>query len=233
MNKILSLALKELKVFFTSSVAYIVLIVTLSVFHFFFFLIIEENREATLRDVFSVMEFLFIFIVPLLTMKSLAQEKETGTMEFLLTTPLTPSQLILGKYLGSLLFLTILILFTGVYYFIIEYYGTPDTFSSAAGYLGIWLEAALFVAIGIMASSWTSSQVIASISAYAILFLLYFSIGITHYFHGTLETLIRYLSTWSHSENFFAGLIRTADIVYYLSGIFLCLTLTRISFKDG
>ena len=200
MNKILAIAKKELKSYFNSPIAYIVLITTISVFNIFFFLIIDGDREASLRDIFKVMEFLFIFIVPLLTMKTFSEEKFSGTMEFLMTTPTTNTTIVLGKYLGSLIFFTFIIGLTMSYYFIIEFFGHPEGLATLAGYLGLWLEGALFIAIGILVSSWTKNQIIAAISSYAILFFLYFSINFIKYFSGTAEILIRYIGTWSHAR---------------------------------
>lgn len=232
MNKVLAIAQKELKTYFKSPIAYIILVSTISIFNIFFFLIIDRNQEASLRDVFRVMEFLFIFIVPLLTMKTFAEEKSSGSMEFLMTTPTTNTEIVLGKYLGSLIFLTLIIGITSSYYFIIEFFGQPQVWVVLAGYLGIWLEGALFVAVGILTSSWTKNQIIAAMSSYVILFLLYFSISFIKYFSGTAEVLIRYIGTWSHAENFTVGLITVADLVYYLSGILICLVLTRLSIEN-
>ena len=176
MNKIFAIAAKELKEYFTSPIAYIVLIVTISVFNIFFFLIIDQNQEANLRDVFKIMKFLFIFIVPLLTMKTFAEEKASGTMEFLMTTPTTNTAIVLGKYLGSLIFFSLIIGLTTSYYFILEFFGQPERLAILTGYLGVWLEGALFIAIGILASSLTKNQIISAISSYTVLFLLYFSI---------------------------------------------------------
>ncbi len=232
MNKVITIAKKELKIYFKSPIAYIVLIITIAIFNIFFFMIIDENREASLHDVFKVMEFLFIFIVPLLTMKMFAEEKFSGTMEFLMTTPTTNTAIVLGKYLGSLMFFTFIVGLTLSYYFIVEFFGQPGRLTILSGYLGIWLEGALFIAIGMLASSWTKNQIIAAISSYAILFLLYFSISFIKYFSGTAQILIRYVSTWSHAENFIGGLITTADLVYYLSGILICIILTRLSIEN-
>lgn len=232
MNKILAIAKKELKTYFKSPVAYIVLIIIISVFNIFFFLLISENREATLRDVFKAMEFLFVFIVPLLTMRVFSEEKLSGTMEFLMTTPTTNTAIVLGKYLGSLIFFTLIIAMTSSYYFIIEFFGQPDRLAVLTGYLGIWLEGALFISIGILTSSWTGNPIIAAISSYVILFLLYFSISFVKYSSGMTEILIRYIGTWTHAENFSLGLITTTGMVYYLSGIFICILLTRLSIEN-
>ena len=102
------IAKKELSHYFKSPIAYIILVITITVFNMFFFIIIDNNQEATLRDVFKVMEFLFVFIIPLLTMKTFAEEKAAGTMEFLMTTPTKNSAIVLGKYLGSVIFFTLL-----------------------------------------------------------------------------------------------------------------------------
>ena len=232
MNKVFAIATKELKTYFKSPIAYIVLIITISLFNIFFFLIIDQDQETSLREVFKIMEFLFIFIVPLLTMKTFAEEKFSGTMEFLMTTPTTNTAIVLGKYLGSLIFFTLIIGLTTSYYFILEFFGQPERLAILAGYLGIWLEGALFIAIGILASSLTKNQIIAAISSYVVLFLLYFSISFIKYFSGPAETLIRYIGTWSHAENFTMGLITLADLVYYLSGIIICVLFTRLSIEN-
>ncbi len=232
MNKIFAIAVKELKAYFKSPVAYVVLIVTISIFNIFFFLIIDQNQEANLRDVFKIMEFLFVFIVPLLTMRTFAEEKSSGTMEFLMTTPTTNTEIVFGKYLGSLAFFTLIIGITTSYYFIIEFFGQPEYLTALTGYLGIWLEGALFIAIGVLMSSLTKNQIIAAISSYVILFLLYFSISFIKYFTGTAETLIRYIGTWSHVNNFTVGIITVVDLVYFLSGIIICLAFTRLSIEN-
>ncbi|OUS27780.1 ABC transporter [Thalassotalea sp. 42_200_T64] len=232
MSKVIALAKKELNEYFSSPIAYIILIATLSLFNIFFFMIIDQNREVSLRDVFQVMEFMFVFLVPLLTMKLFSEEKSTGTMEFLLTAPLTPSMLVLGKYLGILGFFTILIGMTVIYYLIVEYFGSPDPMSILSGYLGIWLEGAFFIAIGLLTSSWTRNQIIAAMMSYLILFLLYFSSSFTQYFTGPMENFLFQLSTRTHLENFAIGIITPSDIIYYLSGILLCLALTRISIDN-
>ena len=153
MTKTLAIAQKELSAYFKSPVAYIILVAIITVFNIFFYMIIDQNREATLRDVFAVMEFMFVFLVPLLTMRIFAEEKASGTMEFLMTTPTSNTSIVLGKYLGSFLFFSLLLGMTVVYYLVIEYFGQPDRWPIVTGFLGLWLEGGLFVAIGILTSS--------------------------------------------------------------------------------
>ncbi|MCA9398823.1 MAG: ABC transporter, partial [Candidatus Omnitrophica bacterium] len=149
----------------------------------------------------------------------------------LMTTPTNNNVIVFGKYLGTLLFLSVLLLISVVYYGIIEFYAAPDWAAALSGFLGIWLEAALFLAIGMMTSSWTKSQVVAAITSYVILFFLYFSLTFVKYFTGSAETVIKYISTMTHSKNFFVGVITLTDLVYYLSGILFCLLLTRLSIE--
>lgn len=232
MIKVFHIAVKELRVTFQSPVAYILLCLSLTVFNIFFFIIIDENREATLRDVFAIMEFMLVFLIPLITMKLIAHENESGTMEFLKTTPTTDGQIILGKYLGGVLFFSSMIVLTLPYYFIVEFFGAPDRFAIFTGYVGIWLEGAFFVAIGVMTSSFTKSQVLAAMSSYILILFIYFSLSLTKYISGPFAEIVKYGNVMTHSQNFFAGLVATSDLIYFLSGIFLCLIISRLSIED-
>lgn len=232
MNKILAIAQKELTAMFMSPVATIVLVITLSAFNVFFYLLIAEGREASLRDVFKVMEFMFVFIVPILTMRIFSEEKRAGTMEFLMTTPTTNTEIVLGKYLGSLAFFSVIIAFTTIYYPIIEVFGSPDKLAVLSGYVGLWLEGAMFIAIGMLASTWTSNQIVAAITSYAILFLLFFSAIFISSLSGPAKTFLLYAGTTSHAENFAVGLITPGDLIYYLSGILACILLARLSIEN-
>ena len=233
MNKVFALISKELKTYFKSPIAYLVLIVTVSVFNVFFYMIIDENREATLRDVFKLMEFLYVFFVPILTMRIFAEENQTGTIEFLLTTPTTIKQLIVGKYLGSLVFVSLTVVLTFPYYVIIEHFASPDRWEVFWGFVGIFLEVALFVAIGILTSSCTRGQIVAAISSYVLIFALYFSFSFIKYVQGPVEHFIRVFSTMPHLENFSVGFFSLADFIYYLSGVWFCLFLTKLILENG
>lgn len=232
MNKTLIVARKELSSYFRSPAAYIIFVLTISIFNIFFYMIIDQNKEVSLKDVFQVMEFMFIFLVPLLTMGTFAPEKQSGTMEFLMTAPLTNTAIVLGKYLGALIFFSCLIVMTFVYYGIVEYYGTPDRMTIWTGYLGVWLEGAFFLAVGILTSCWTRNQTIAAMTAYVFLFLLYFSANFLPYLKGTFKVLVNALGTGGHLENLAAGIITPSDLLYYLSGILICLFLARVSIEN-
>ena len=153
-------------------------------------------------------------------------------MEFLVTTPTTNTTIVLGKYLGSLAFLSFMLGATLIYYVILKTFSNPDVPAMIAGYLGIWLEGAFFVAIGLFVSSLTRNQIVAAMVTYVILFALYFSLSFIKYTEGIPELAVRYVSTMTHSENFRVGLIVFSDLVYYISGIVFCLFLTRISIEN-
>ncbi len=226
MKKVLAITFKELASYFKSPMAYIVTIIAMVIFNVFFYLIINENREAYLTDVFKVMEFMFVFIIPILTMKIFAEEKQTGTMEFLLTTPTSVGQIVCGKFLGSLVFFSIIVGLTKIYEIILLVYGKPDVLAMCTGYLGIWLEGALFIAIGVFVSALTASQMIAAITSYMIIFSLYFGFNFIQYAPKTFEPYVRGISVMSHTENLFGGLIYLSDLVYFISGIIFFLILT-------
>lgn len=231
MRKIFILAFKELSTQFRTPMAYIILGLTLSVFHLFFFIIIDQNQEAMLRDIFRIMEFLFVFLIPLMTMKLISEECFSGTMEFLKTTPTTNTAIILGKYLGVLLFYSLIICATFIYAFILAYFSKPDRIAMGVGYFGIWLEGAFFLSIGLMTSSWTRNQILAAVTSYCFILSLYFSITIMKYIPQNFQGVASYIGCIKHLENFSVGILSSVDIIYYLSGICFCLMMSRLSIE--
>lgn len=232
MDKIVAIARKETSVNIKSSVSYILMCLAIIVFNVFFFIIIDENREATLRDMFTLMEFLFVFIIPLLTMKTLAHENETGTMEFLKTTPTTNTAIIAGKYIGVAIYFSIMLALTLPHYLILEFFANPDRTAIFVGYFGIWLEGMFFLSIGVMTSVWTKSQVLAAMSSYILILALYFAKVGSKYLQGTAHDIVNFLSVMHHSESFFQGLLTSADVMYFISGTLFCLTIARLSTEN-
>lgn len=232
MSKIKAIAVKETMVTLKSPVSYILMCLAIIVFNIFFYVIVDENREATLRDMFTLMEFLFVFIIPLLTMKTVAAENDSGTMEFLKTTPTSNTAIIVGKYLGVAIYFSFMLTLTLPYYFIVEIFANPDRGAIFLGYFGIWLEGMFFLSIGIMTSVWTKSQVLAAMSSYIIILMLYFSRILAKYVHGLPHDIVNYISVMGHSENFFRGLLTGSDFVYFVSGTIFCLTIARLSAEN-
>ena len=232
MRKVIAIAKKELSTYFSSPIAYIILLGTLSLFNIFFFMIVDQNKEVSLVEIFQVMEFMFVLLIPIVTMRLFAEERSAGTMEFLMTAPLSNTTIVLGKYLGILSFFSLLLALTLVYYGVIEYFGSPDRATILTGYLGIFLEGALFIAIGLMASSWTSNQIISAMVSFVLLFLLYSADNFSIYFSGSMKDIVTQLSTRNHLDHFARGIISPADIMYFFSGIIVCLTLARLSIEN-
>ena len=231
MDKVFYIAKKELSSYFKSPTAYVVFALMISIFNIFFFMIIDQNQEASLRDVFLVMDFMLIFLAPIITMRLLSEEKLTGTMEFLMTAPVSNLAIVLGKYIGVLILFSTLISITFLYYAVIEVFASPDRMAIFSGYLGVWLEGAFFLSIGLLTSSLTRNQIVAAMLAFAVIFSLYFSANISSYFSGSSEAIIQYMSTLTHLESMVSGVIRLSDITYYLSGILFCLVLTWLSIE--
>lgn len=232
MNKVIYIAKKELSSFFKSPTAYVVLALIISIFNAFFFMIIDQNREASLSDVFLLMDFILIFLAPIITMRLFSEEKSSGTMELLMTAPISNTAIVLGKYFGVLILFLIIISITFFYYLIIEYFAEPDSLTILWGYIGVCLEGALFLSIGLMASSWTRNQIVAAMTSLSIIFLLYFSANISPFFSGSIVGLFDNINTLKHFENFVSGSFTIGDIAYYLSGILFCLVITRVSIEN-
>lgn len=232
MSKAIYIAKKELSSFFKSPTAYIVLAMMISIFNIFFFMIIDQNREASLESVFLVMDFMLIFLIPIITMRLFSEEKSNGTMEFLMTAPITNTAIVVGKYLSVLILFSTMISITFIYFGIVEYFANPDRLTIVFGYVGVYLDGALFLAIGLMTSSWTRHQTVSGMLSISIILLLYFAGSIASYFSGSVEALIKSASTLTHLENFVAGSFTINDISYYLSGILVCLIITRISIEN-
>ncbi len=232
MHKLNAIIRKEIDYYFNSPMAYIILFLTITTFNVFFYLIIDHNKEATLDDVFRLMEFLFLFIIPLLSMRVFAEEKENGTMEFLMTTPTSNTMIVLGKYLGVLTFYSLIILTTLTYYFILAIFSSIGFVEAMTGYFGLWLEGAMFIAIGVFFSSLSSNQIIAGLLAYCGIFFLYFCSTLEKYVQGGAKTFLHYMSSLKHAENFAVGVVALSDLVYYVTGIILFIILTRISIEQ-
>ncbi|MBF0479678.1 MAG: ABC transporter permease subunit [Candidatus Omnitrophica bacterium] len=231
MRKINAIAQKELLALFCSPIAYVILFLSTVIFNVFFFMIIDQNREAQLKDVFTVVEFMLVFFVPIFTMKIFSEERASGTLEFLLTAPVKDIEIVLGKFLGLSIFLTCVLAPTLIYYFILSRFSDFDRLAALWGYCGLWLEGYLFIAIGIFLSSLCRSQIVAAMSSYMVLFLLYFTLSFKTYTQGMWSSVIGYAAVMTHTENFFTGIFLLSDLVYFVSGILFFLLLTKLVLK--
>lgn len=231
-----SICKKELRQFFSSLTGYIAIIVFLLANGLMLFVFrdnIFDFGYATLDRFFQLAPWILLLLVPAITMRSFADEFRAGTYEILQTRPLTRSQVTTGKYFGSLIVVLIALLPTIVYFFSIQALSADegiDTGATIGAYIGLFFLAAVFTAIGIMASSFTSNAVVAFIISLIGCVLLYYgfsAISQLPVFEGGIDYYIEMLGIDFHYRSISRGVIDTRDIVYFLSLIFLLLAVTN------
>lgn len=232
MREIWIIAQRELSAFFNSLVAYIMLIAFLGFSGFFTWLYggdIFFRKQADLQVFFSVSLWTLFFFIPAITMRQLAEEKKSGTIELLLTKPVTDRQLVLGKYLACLLLVFIALAFTVPYYITIAKIGDLDHGATLAGYLGLLLMSSAYIGIGLFASSLTNNQIVAFLLALLIgIFFQFLFNTIASGATGWLGELLSDLSVTTHFESIARGVLDSKDIVYFLSLTLLGLLLAEV-----
>ena len=221
MREIWIIARREFGSFFDSLVAYILLIAFLGFTGFFTWLSVADiffRKQADLQVFFNVgMWTLFIFI-PAITMKQLAEEKKSGTIELLLTKSVTDRQLVLGKFLACFLLVCSALILTIPYYITVANIGNIDHGATLSGYFGLLLMSAAYIGIGLFASSLTNNQIVALLLALLIgIFFQFLFNAIGSNFTGWLGALISGLSVTDHFESVTRGVIDTKDIIFFLS----------------
>jgi ABC-type transport system involved in multi-copper enzyme maturation, permease component len=225
MKKIWIIARRELGVFFDSLMAYILYVIFFVITGIFTWLLISDiflSNQASLQSFFGVAYWTLFFIIPTITMRMLAEEKKSGTIELLLTKPLTDWQVVLGKFLGSLLLICIALALTLPYYITVACLGPVDHGAVWTGYLGLILMSATYISIGIFTSSVTNNQIVSVLLALIIgIFFHWIFDMVASSFTGFLGELFNYLSASSHYESVTRGVVDTKDLVYFFSIIFL------------
>lgn len=222
MNPIWIIARRELSDFFNSLIAYILLIAFLGFTGFFMWLSgngdVFFRKQADMDVFFSIANLTLFFFIPAITMRLLAEERKTGTIELLLTKAVNDWHLVAGKYLAGLLMVVIALLFTLPYYFTVSTLGNFDHGASISGYLGLILMSSAYVAIGIFASSLTRNQIAAFILALLIGVCFHFLFGIMAASStGFTAELFDTLSLSSHYDSISRGVIDTKDLIYFIS----------------
>lgn len=233
----LALFKKELSAFFSSVTGYLIIIVFLILTGLLLWVFkssfnILDYKYAGLDGLFLLGPFLYLFLIPAITMRMLAEEKRTGTIELLLTKPLSEFNVVFAKFLAGLTLVVISLLPTVVYYIIVYRLGDPvgnvDTGSVVGSYIGLIFLGAAFVAIGLFASSLTNNQIVAFIVAAALCAFCYLGFdSVYQLMHGRVALLLRGLGLQLHYESISRGVIDTRDVVYFLSVIALFVMLTR------
>jgi ABC-2 type transport system permease protein len=245
MNNILAIAHKELKGYFASPVAYVVIGFSAILFGWFFINLLYyfdrtqmqagsgfqgpqavNVNEIMISPLFLNVSVILLFTLPLITMRTYAEEKRSGTIELLLTSPLTDLQIVIGKFLGGMVLYVAMLAVTLVHMAFLFAYGNPEWRPIATGYLGLLLMGGCFLSLGLFVSSLTRNQIIAGMVTFAV-FLMFWVINWIATFMGpTPQAVLNYLSITEHLNDFARGVIDTKHLVYYFSFIAFSLFLT-------
>jgi len=225
MRNVWTITSRELNSYFASPVAYVVSAAFLLISGVLFSLILNSTMDASLRGTFSNITFIMILIAPVLTMKLLAEEQRMGTLELLLTSPVHDWQVVVGKFLGSLILFAVMLLApTLLYVVLLTAFGKPDYGPILSGYLGVLLLGGAFLSIGVLSSSLTQNQVVAGFVGIVLLLLMWISDALSRIVGGgAVGDALTYLSITRHYDDFLRGVIDTQNIIYPLSVIAVAL----------
>jgi len=228
MQKILAIVRRELIAYFSSPLAYIVLTAFLLMQGYIFYLIVSFlNNPVT--EAMTPLQLFFggtlffwlflLFLVPVITMRLVAEERRSGTLEVLLTSPLTEAQVIAGKFIAALSFYIILWLPTVLYVVILKQYSAIDMGPVASGYLGVLLVGFAFLGVGTFTSTLTNNQLIAAILAFAAMIFL-FSVGLIEQLmvsSSVFKSALSHMNLWTQMDDFGRGIVDTRHVVYQLT----------------
>jgi ABC-2 type transport system permease protein len=241
---------KELRSYFVSPIAYLLLTMFGLIFGFFFwnalgYFVIEgmemqlrgqafpmNVNEQIIRPLLSNVSVVGLFFIPMITMRLFAEEKRTGTIELLTTSPVRDVEIILGKWLAAMILYGCLLLFTALNFAFLFRYGNPDWKPLAVGYLGLLLQGGTLLALGTFISTLTKNQIIAGAATFGVCLLLWVLEWSSGYESAAWAQVLSYLSVITHFESFARGVIDSKDVIFYLSGIFLGLFLTARSMES-
>jgi ABC-2 type transport system permease protein len=250
MKNIWVICQKELRSYFVSPIAYILFIIYAVIFGFFFWNMVGafiyysmesqirgemfpmNINDQIVRQLFGNINVINLLLIPLMSMRLFAEEKRNGTIELLATSPIRDGEVILGKWLASVLLYVAMLLVSGLNFLFLFKYGNPDWKPMAIGYLGVLLQAAALLAIGIFISTLTKNQIIAGAITFAVCLLIFVLGWVGSYDYSTWARVMTYISTTTHMESFLKGVIDTKDAIYYVSAIFLGLFLTARSLES-
>jgi ABC-2 type transport system permease protein len=250
MRNIWIICQKELRSYFVSPVAYLLLTMFAIIFGFFFWNSVLFFVNAVLRSQMSGQNFpisvneyvirpllsnisvIGLFFIPMITMRLFAEEKRMGTIELLATSPVRDMEVILGKWSAAMVLYAVLLLFTAINFAFLFKYGNPDWRPMAVGYLGLLLQAGGLLAIGTFISALTKNQIIAGAATFGVCLMLWILEWPSASETATWAKVLAYMSVITHFESFGKGVLDTKDAVYYISLIFLGLFLTSRSLES-
>ncbi|MCU1270314.1 MAG: type transporter [Acidobacteriaceae bacterium] len=249
MRNALIICQKELRSYFSSPVAYVLLTLWGVVFGYFFWAAlghfltytVESQmsgrmysinlNEQVIRPLLQNVAVIGLFFLPMITMRIFAEEKRTGTIELLVTSPIRDLEIIIGKWLAAMLLYCCLLLFTVIHFLFLFKYGNPDWKPLVIAYVGLVLEAGAMLAIGTFISSLTKNQIIAGATTFAVLILLWV-LAWSDFSNAGWAHVLAYMSLVNHSESFMRGVVDLKDGIYYTTLIFLGLFFTARSMES-
>jgi ABC-2 type transport system permease protein len=250
MSNIWVICKKEIKSYFASPIAYLLMTMFAVIFGFFFWNIVAyfvamglqqqaggrsfpmNVNEQVIRPLLQNVSVIGLFLIPLITMRLFAEEKRSGTIELLLTSPVTDFQILTGKWLAALLMYSAMVLVAALNFLFLFAYGQPDWRPMLIGFLGLILQAGGLLAIGLFISTLTRNQIIAGAATFGVCLLLWVMEWTSGYESATWARVMAYLSIVSHFESFAKGVIDSKDIIFYCSVIFVGLFLTARSLES-
>lgn len=232
MRQAMHILTKEVKDYFISPIAYIVISIFLVVTGWFFFSTFFIFNQADLRNFFDLLPITFSFVIPAITMRLFSEEFNVGSYEILLTLPVTFNDIIFGKFFAAVIFMAAALVPTLSYPLFISFLGELDWGPVIGGYIGAVLLAAAYAAVGLFASAITRNQIIAFIVGMGICFTFTLIDKMLFFFPAPLLGVIGYLGADYHFSNIAKGIIDTRDLVYFLSVIFIGLYATHLAMQE-
>lgn len=226
MKNTIAIAQRELTSYFAAPLAYVIAAAFLAINGFLFGWAVLSSRQASMNFAFSDMGIILLLIMPALTMRLLADEQRSGTLELLLTAPVRDIEVVLGKFLGMFILFLAMLAPTLLYPYFLIAFGKPDIGPIVSGYLGIVLVGGTFTAIGLLTSSLTQNPVVAAVLGFALGLLLWLLDGLSQAIQTSAGSFFSYLAISPHLDTFTRGTIQTKDIVYFLTLIVAALFLT-------
>jgi ABC-2 type transport system permease protein len=220
---------KELRSYFNSAVAYVVIVVFLAIVGWVYTSSMFLINVASLRLMFEWIPLVFLFVVPAITMRLLAEEKKAGTIELLTTKPLHDWEIVAGKFFAAWMLIALALLPTLIYYIAIAFLGNIDNGPVIGGYIGLLLMAGVYIAVGLLASSLTENQIIAFIVGLLLMFALFLMDKVLVFIPDFMISVVEYLGIDFHFSNIARGVIDTRDVVYFLSVLGFSLYLSVVS----
>jgi ABC-2 type transport system permease protein len=227
-----AVATRELRSYFLSPLAYVIIALFVALAGYLFALILANGRQASLSGLVQNVSVLYLFIVPAISMRLLAEEQRTGTVELLLTNPVQEWEIVTGKYLASILLVLVMLGLTLLFPLFLFIFGSPDAGPMISGYLGIFLQAAAFLSVGLWASSLTQNQIVAALISFAALLVLWLSDSLGQFLGGTVGQIVSYVSVINHFQEFPQGVIESKDVIYYLTLVAAGIVLSTLSLQS-